>query len=153
LAGHGVVFAFGDIFADIPPELLQLVPFQPLPGIGQRDAVMKKGYINDFKVRLPKMDEVVKKTYSDHEVMLLLKKPNMKKAEFPEYRNWVIINHMLGTGNRAGTIVNMKIGDVDFNSSNIILKKMKSRKQFYIPLSRSLEQVLRTSSNICRPID
>jgi len=104
---------------------------------------MKKGYINEFKVQLPKMDEVVKKTYTDREIMLLLKKPDMKKSDFPDYRNWVIINHMLGTGNRAGTIVNMKIGDVDFNSSTIILKKLKSRKQYYIPISRAFEQVLK----------
>ena len=102
---------------------------------------MKKGYINGFKVQLPKMDEIIKKTYTDHEIMLLLEKPDIKKCGFPEYRNWVLVNYMLGTGNRAGTIINIKIEDVDFNSGNIILKKLKSRKQYYIPISKSLEQV------------
>ena len=104
---------------------------------------MKKGYINNFQVQLPKMDEIVKQTYTDHEIMLLLKKPDMKKSEFPEYRNWVLINYMIGTGNRAGTIINIKIEDVDFNSSNIILKKLKGRKQYYIPMSKSLENILK----------
>jgi len=104
---------------------------------------MKKGYINNFHVQLPKMDEVIKKTYTDHEIMLLLEKPDIKKCDFSEYRNWVIVNYMLGTGNRAGTIINIKIEDVDFNSGNIILKKLKSRKQYYIPVSKSLEQVLK----------
>ena len=67
----------------------------------------------------------------------------MKKSEFPEYRNWVLVNYMLGTGNRAGTILNIKIEDVDFDISNIILKKLKGRKQYYIPISRSLEQILK----------
>jgi integrase/recombinase XerD len=104
---------------------------------------MKKGYVKDFQVLLPKMDEVVKETYTDNEIMLLLKKPDMKKSDFPEYRNWVIVNYMLGTGNRAGTILNIKIEDLDFESGNIILKKLKGRKQYYIPISKSLAQILR----------
>jgi len=74
---------------------------------------MKKGYIQQFAVQLPKMDEVVKDTYTDAELALLLKKPNIKKCSFAEYRNWVLINFMLGTGNRVGTIVNIKLEDVD----------------------------------------
>jgi len=61
------------------------------------------------------MDEEVKETYTDQEIALLLKKPDMKSAEFSEYRNWVIINYVLGTGNRAGTIINIKIEDVSGN--------------------------------------
>ena len=104
---------------------------------------IKKGYIDNFQIQLPKMDEVVKQTYTDHEIILLLKKPDLKKTGFPEYRNWVLVNYMLGTGNRAGTIINLKIEDVNLNSGTIILKKLKSRKQYYIPISKSLEQVLR----------
>jgi len=104
---------------------------------------MKKGYINEFKVQLPKMDEVVKETYTDQEIMALLKKPDMKKSEFTDYRNWVLVNYILGTGNRAGTIINIKIGDVDFDSGNIILKVLKGRKQYYIPISKSLAAILR----------
>ena len=103
---------------------------------------IKKGYIESFQIQLPKMDEIVKKIYTDHEIMLLLKKPDIKKSDFPEYRNWVIINYILGTGNRAGTVINIKIEDLDFDSGNIILKKLKGRKQYYIPISKSLEQIL-----------
>lgn len=104
---------------------------------------MKKGYIKEFRVELPKVDEVVKDTYTDHEIALLLKKPDMKSATFAEYRNWVIINYMLGTGNRAGTIVEVKIEDLDFDSNTIILKRLKGRKQYVIPVSRSLAAILR----------
>jgi len=104
---------------------------------------MKKGYIKEFRVELPKVDEVVKDTYTDQEIALLLKKPDMKSATFAEYRNWVIINYMLGTGNRAGTIVEVKIEDLDFDSNTIILKKLKGRKQYVIPVSRSLAAILR----------
>jgi len=104
---------------------------------------MKKGYIKDFSVQLPKIDEVVKQTYTDQEIALLLKKPDMKQAEFCEYRNWTLVNFMLATGNRASTIINIKIEDVDFDSGNIILRVLKGRKQYYIPLSRSLAAILK----------
>ena len=67
----------------------------------------------------------------------------MKSASFGEYRNWVIINYMLGTGNRAGTIVSLNIEDLDLGSETITLKKLKGRKQYVIPVSRSLSVVLR----------
>ncbi|MCL2106853.1 MAG: tyrosine-type recombinase/integrase [Oscillospiraceae bacterium] len=104
---------------------------------------MKKGYVKQFSVLLPKMDEVVKETYTDSEVMLLLKKPDVKQADFCEYRNWVLVNYLLGTGNRASTIINVKIEDVDFDSGNIILRVLKNRKQYYIPISKSLAATLR----------
>jgi len=69
---------------------------------------------------------------------LLLKKPNPKQCSFTEFRNWVIINYLLGTGNRASTVVNIKIGDVDFSGESIILKKTKNRRQQVIPLSKTL---------------
>jgi len=108
---------------------------------------MKKGYIQQFTVQLPKVDEVVKETYTDAEIALLLKKPDIKKCSFAEYRNWVLINYMLGTGNRVGTIVNIKIEDVDLHSGTIVLKKLKGRKQYVIPLSRSLAQILQEYMN------
>jgi len=103
---------------------------------------MKKEYIPNFSIQLPKMDEVVKETYTDAEIQMLLKKPDIKKCRFAEYRNWVLINYMLATGNRAGTIVNIKIEDVDLQGGNIVLKKLKGRKQYVIPLSRSLAAIL-----------
>ncbi|MCL2105467.1 MAG: tyrosine-type recombinase/integrase [Oscillospiraceae bacterium] len=104
---------------------------------------MRKGYIKEFIIQLPKVDEVVKETYTDAEIKLLLKKPDMKTARFGEYRNWVLINYMLATGNRAGTIVSIHLEDVDLENNTIILKKLKARKQYIIPISSSLAVVLR----------
>lgn len=103
---------------------------------------IKKEYISKFQVQLPKMDETIKETYTDAEVKLLLQKPDIKKCNFAEYRNWVIVNYMLGTGNRLSTITNIKIEDVDFESGNIVLRKVKNRRQYYIPLSKSLSHIL-----------
>jgi len=94
------------------------------------------GYIQYLRQTRPCMNDITL------ELTLLLKKPDIAKCGFAEYRNWVLVNYMLGTGNRAGTIVSLKNEDVDFSSGTIILKKLKGRKQYVIPISRSLTQIL-----------
>ena len=45
----------------------------------------------------------MKETYSDLELSALLKKPDIRKATFAEYRDWVISNFLLNCGSRAAT--------------------------------------------------
>jgi len=105
---------------------------------------IEENYIHWFKMVLPKMDEVAKETYTDGELDKLLRKPKMgKKTPFSEYRNWVIINYMLATGNRLGTIANIKIEDIDFHNGSILLKKTKGRRQYIIPLSEAISRILK----------
>ena len=104
---------------------------------------MEHGYIREFKIRLIRAEKKIKETYTDAELTILLKKPDIKKCSFAEYRNWVIINYLLATGNRLETMVNVKIGDIDFDENKIKLLKLKNRKQYIIPLSLQLKKVLR----------
>jgi integrase/recombinase XerD len=48
----------------------------------------------------------------------------------------------MATGNRVGTIISIKIGDIDFDNDTIILKKTKNRNQQIIPISNSLKMIL-----------
>ena len=57
------------------------------------------GYIDGFIIRLPLSHDQIKETYTIQELEVLLKKPNIKTCEFSEYRNWVIINYLISTGN------------------------------------------------------
>jgi len=104
---------------------------------------MEMGYLNPFKIRLIRAEKKIKETYTDEELELLLKKPNTKKCSFAEFRNWVIINYLLATGNRLETMSSVKIGDINFENNEIILKRTKNRKQQIIPLSQELSKVLR----------
>ena len=45
-----------------------------------------------LNIPLYKAEETVKETYSDAELTALLKKPDIRKTTFAEYRDWVIIN-------------------------------------------------------------
>lgn len=55
--------------------------------------------------------ETVKGSYTDEELIALLRKP-AKDCDFCEYRNWVIVNFLINSGCRAGTIRNIQNRDV-----------------------------------------
>ena len=44
---------------------------------------------------MPKADKKIKETYTDEELKKLLKKPNLKRCEFNEYKTWVFSNYLL----------------------------------------------------------
>ena len=100
------------------------------------------GYTEPFKISLLKADKKIKETYTDSELAILLKKPDVKKCNFSEYRNWVFINYVMATGNRVSTITNIKIGDIDLDNDTIILKKTKNRNQQITPISNTLKVIL-----------
>ena len=102
---------------------------------------MQEGYItNSFKIQLPKMSEKNIETYSDDELKILLKKPN--DNNFVAYRNWTIINFLLGTGCRLNTLINVKVKDIDFKNNTITFTTTKNKKVLLIPLDLTLKKVL-----------
>lgn len=76
-------------------------------------------YVKEFKVQLIKTRKKVKETYKNPEIKVLLKKPNTRSCSFAVFRNWVIVNFLLGTGVRLSTLVNLRIGDLDFDNQFI----------------------------------
>lgn len=104
---------------------------------------MDNGYLQRFKVCIPKATKKAKETYSDAELTILLKKPNMKSCSFTEYKVWVFENFLLGTGVRLSTALDIKIKDINFDNGLIFLGKTKNRTQQYIPMAKSLEATLK----------
>ena len=104
---------------------------------------MECRYLQNFKIRLIKAEKKIKQTYTDDELKRLLKKPDMLSCTFSEYKTWVFINYLIGTGNRISTALNVKIGDINFDSNVIDLRHTKNRKQQIIPLSNTLAEVLK----------
>ena len=103
---------------------------------------MERGYTPYFKIKLPKAEEKVKETYSNEEVALLLKKPNLKKCRFSAYRNWVIIMFFVSTATRLNTVTNMKICDLNFDEDTILLRATKGKRQYTIPMDKRLKIIL-----------
>ena len=103
---------------------------------------MDKGYLRHFSIKLVRADAQVKETYTSNELERLLKAPDKKTCSFAEYRNWVIVNFLLGTGCRASTLVNLKIEDVNFTEGTVLFRHMKTRKQQIVPLTQALSRIL-----------
>lgn len=104
---------------------------------------MENGWLPAFKIKLPKADKKIKETYSDDELRRLLKKPNLKRCDFTEYKTWVFINYLLATGNRISSALNLKIGDMDFDNNLFQMNKSKNRQAQILPLSTTLAAILR----------
>ena len=95
-----------------------------------------------FKIELIKAQEEQIKLFSNDELEVLLEKPH-KNDSFVTWRTWVVVNWVLATGNRASTVCEVQLGDVDFKKREIVLRHTKNNKLQIIPLSSTLESVLK----------
>ena len=78
--------------------------------------------------------------YTDSEIEKLLVKP--RPEDFIEYRNWVIINYFLATGNRISSVANLKISDLDFDEGIITVNVQKNRDPSRIAMAEKLKPIL-----------
>lgn len=99
-------------------------------------------YCEVVKVNMVKVEKEIKQGYSENQLEILLRKPNIKKSSFSEYRNWCIVNFLLGTAVRRTTLINIKIGDLDFENNLVVLRAVKNKKQQIIPMPLSLKEIL-----------
>ena len=101
-----------------------------------------RGYVEPFKIQLAASQEEQLKLFSDKDIEKLLEKPRAKDT-FTEWRMWAVVNWVLATGNRAATICDIRICDVDFKAKEIRLQHTKNKKAQILPLSSSLATVLK----------
>lgn len=102
-----------------------------------------------FKIKEVEKQEEPMKLFSDEELDLLLEKPR-KSESFASWRTWSIVNWVLATGNRAATICEVKIEDINFAHKEITLRHTKNKKAQIIPLSSSLETCIKEYMRIWR---
>ena len=114
---------------------------------------MTQGYLNEFKITLISQDKAVKEIYSEEEIEKLIKKPDLKSCSFSEYRNWVMVQYFLETGNRRNTVLNMKVRDLDLTGGMAILTTTKNRQQMYVPLSSALVKILTDYIRVWESLD
>lgn len=97
------------------------------------------------KIRLVKTreqdDTTKEKDYSAEEVKLLLKKPD-KKANFVEWRSWAASCFVIGTGARMGTLVEIRMKDIDLKEGTVHYQHTKNRKDQIVNLPPQLIKVL-----------
>lgn len=109
----------------------------------------ERAYLQEkIKVEMVKGQEEIIEVYEEEELQKLLERPREAES-FVEWRSWAIVNWILATGSRVSTIVNIKIGDVHFGRSEIVIREQKNKKTSVIPLSNKLSSVLKTYIKKC----
>jgi integrase/recombinase XerD len=88
---------------------------------------MSEGYIKKFKIKIPKYQKTIKETYTDKELSVLLKKPDINNCTFTEYKIWVLENILIATGLRISSLLNLRIKDVDLSDNSFIINTTKNK--------------------------
>lgn len=104
---------------------------------------IRQDFCKAFEIKLPKTDRQPIDTYSDEELTKLLKKPDIKKCSFVEYRNYVIVSTFLSTGIRLTSLINIKVKDIKFDDKVININHTKNRKPLIIPMNKQLISILK----------
>lgn len=105
--------------------------------------LMEEGYVKPFKMRSIKVDQWTVETYTDEELRILLKKPDLKKCGFMDYQCWVMTNFVFSTGVRQRSLIFIQIKDVDFDNSVLHVRVTKNRKPLIIPISSTMLGILK----------
>lgn len=102
-----------------------------------------------FKIEMLEGQEEKPKLFPDEDLLTLLEKPRNNDG-YPTWRSWAVVNWVLGTANRAASIVEVKIGDIDFKNRELSIYHTKNKKALTLPLSSSLQTVLKEYIRIWR---
>ena len=104
---------------------------------------MNEGYLPRFRMQAIKVDRSGVETYSEQELMTLLKKPNIKKCTFTEYQCWVMTNFLFSTAVRQRSLMHIRIKDIDFENCVVHVTVIKNRKNLIVPFNKTLGNILR----------
>lgn len=98
--------------------------------------------VPEYKINQVKGQEPSLKSFKEEDIQVLLEKPR-KSDTFGEWRAWMIVNWVMATGNRAATICEIRIEDIDFKRKQIHLRHTKSKQYQSVPLSTELAHQLK----------
>ena len=104
--------------------------------------LMEKGHVKRFRMRSIKVDKQAVETYTEEELRLLLKKPNIRRCNFTEYECWVMTNFLFSTGVRQRSLNHIQIKDVDLDNYVVYVRVTKNRKPLVLPINSTLRYIL-----------
>ena len=104
--------------------------------------LMDEGYLARFRMQAIKVDKSNVETYSEDELRILLKKPNIKKCSFSEYQCWVMTNFLFSTAVRQRSLIHIKVKDIDFDNNVVHVTVTKNRKNLIVPFNQTMRNIL-----------
>lgn len=98
-----------------------------------------------------KAQDTIKITYTDEELEKLLRKPNVLTCSFTEYKVWVLENLVLCTGLRITSLINIKVGEINFDDCSIVVNKTKNKKALVTYFNKDMKRILQEYLSYRRP--
>lgn len=102
---------------------------------------MDKGWIEKRDIKIRDVAPPLKQTYTDAEIRKLLKKPSVDN--FTEYRNWVITNWFLATGNRVSSVCEILVKDINLEEGYANINRQKNKEPIQVPIVAKMRNILR----------
>lgn len=93
------------------------------------------------KILIKDIPAPIKAIYTEDELNILLRKPDYHN--FIEYKVWVVINFVAATGCRIGTVVGIKMKDLELEDRSVIVNIQKNRDPKRIKLVSAIIKILR----------
>lgn len=101
---------------------------------------MDCGYVERREIKIQSTEPPIKEVYSEKEIRLLLRAPYTE--DYVENRDWVVVNYLLGTGNRLNTVINLKVKDIDLEEGYVNINVQKNHRTTRQGLPTRLVEVL-----------
>lgn len=98
-------------------------------------------YLEDiFKAKVPKAQKVVKATYTDEELKILLKDP--RECSYATYQTWVFINFCIATGLRLSSMLDIQLKDYSQTEGTVRIQNTKNNLAQVRYLNGDLKNIL-----------
>ena len=102
---------------------------------------MRGDFIQWFEIKLVREPETYKNPYTDEELRILLRKPFAADDRY-EWRNWAIVNFLIGTGVRGETVSNVRLEDVTPQTGLVITRHNKNGRIESLKMGTRLRKAL-----------
>lgn len=117
----------------------------------EREKIISKKQNPFHEIKLLKDRKKAVPTFTKEEIHILFKQPNLRT--FTGVRDLTIMMLLLETGIRASECVGIRLSDIDFQRSRILIQNTKGYRQRYVPIQKQMKEQLRKYINIRGALD
>jgi integrase/recombinase XerD len=107
------------------------------------DWTYENGYTDLITIKYLKVQQKAKEIYTDEQIKILLRKPNMNECSYADFRTWAIINLFVSTGIRRSSLLNIKLEDINWKDNIIKLNHTKNKQVHYVSINTQLSKVIK----------
>lgn len=117
----------------------------------EREKIISKKQNPFHEIKLLKDRKKAVPTFTKEEIHELFKQPNLRT--FTGVRDLTIMMLLLETGIRASECVGIRLSDIDFKRSRILIQNTKGYRQRYVPIQKRMKEQLQKYINLRGVLD